>query len=277
MSKLLSANLMRLRKSKVFMLCMISVFLIGAYGYYQAYDYIKNGILSYTLEQQMFGPTPLISIVIAIFCSLFIGDEFNFGTIRNKLIVGYTKTTIYLSVLLTDLIAGAFFCLSYLAATFVVGMPLLGFFEEDLITIAYYAFCVFGAVGVLTALMVLVVMQCGNKAAAVVIGILVALGLLFVSATIESRLSEPPVIDRYILIDFSGKPMEVEQQPNPLYLEGTPREVCQWIHDTMPTGQCFQISNLGGDYPLRWPFCSLAAFIVITGTGIRLFARKDLN
>ena len=277
MNKLLSANLARLWKSKVFRLCALSIFLLGAYGYWEAYDYVKKGILQYTLERQMFSPVPLVGIVIAILCSLFFGAEFGFGTIRNKLTAGYTKTVVYLAMLLTGVIAGLILCVFYLMATILVGMPLLGFFETDLVTVAYFAFCMLGVVCVFTAIMMLIVIVCANRATAVVLGSLLALILIFVSGRIDSRLYEPEMMDQYILIDSTGRPIEVEAQPNPLYLEGTAREVCQWIHDILPSGQSMQISNLAGDYPLRWPACSLIVFFAVSGLGICLFERKDLS
>ena len=119
-------------------------------------------------------------------------------------------------------------------------------------------------------------MLCHHRTAAAVLGIVLSLALLVAGAKLDSDLSEPEMVDRYILIDFSGKPMEVEQHPNPLYLEGTKREIYQWAADILPTGQMVQIANLSGEYPERWPFASAAVLLAVTGIGVWLFEQKDV-
>ena len=37
-----------------------------------------------------------IGIILAVFCSLFIGTEHNDGTIRNKIIVGHEKSKLFI-------------------------------------------------------------------------------------------------------------------------------------------------------------------------------------
>lgn len=276
MRRLLSANLARLFRHRVFWICMAVTFLLGAYNFWVAGSYRDKGVLQYTLEQSAFSITPF-GCFLMVFGVLFIGDEFAYGTIRNKIVAGYTRGQVYLSLLLTGSAAALLFYLTYAAATFAVGVPILGYFQGNMDRILYYAFCLALSMLALCAVLTLLAMLCHRRTAAAVLGILLATALLAAGAKLDSDLSEPEMIDRYIQIDINGKPLEVEKHPNPLYLKGTKREIYQWAEDILPSGQAIQIGNLSGDHPERWPLCSAAVFAVITGAGVWLFRRKDVN
>ena len=49
------------------------------------------------IDNGFFGCALFIGIVMAVFCSLFIGTEYSEGTIRNKIIIGQKRGTVYLS------------------------------------------------------------------------------------------------------------------------------------------------------------------------------------
>lgn len=280
MRKLISADIYRLRKNRVFWICMIAAFLIGAYNFCSTWAYVRK--LEYSFERGLaetaFEPLAFTGLLIAVFCGLFLGSDFSSGTIRNKLAAGHTRRAVYGSALLTCMFAGLLLSLSYAAAVLLVGMPLLGFFEEDPVKVVYYAFCMFCVICVLSAFMILLVMQCASRSAGVVLGILLMFAMLLVSSRIENRLSEPKMNQSYTLFDTETyRPLEVEETTNPLYLEGAEREAWQWMHDILPMGQSIQISNLDGVHPLRWPVASAVLFWLITGAGIYLFRKKDLN
>lgn len=276
MRKLLSANFARLFRHKAFWICLAAAFLMGVYGFWMIGDYQKSGVLNQTLEQQAFSGLPF-GALLAVFGVLFIGDEFAFGTIRNKLVAGYSKREVYFSLLIVNLAADLMFALSYLASVLFVGIPILGFFQGDMAQDIYYALCMVLSVFACSGILTLLAMLCHHRTAAAVLGIVLSLALLVAGAKLDSDLSEPEMVDRYILIDFSGKPMEVEQHPNPLYLEGTKREIYQWAADILPTGQMVQIANLSGEYPERWPFASAAVLLAVTGIGVWLFEQKDVS
>ena len=54
------------------------------------------------------GFVALPGIVMAAFCSMFIGTEFSDGTMRNKLIVGHRRREIYFTNFLTCALSGIF-------------------------------------------------------------------------------------------------------------------------------------------------------------------------
>lgn len=51
------------------------------------------------LDDRFFAYSFFIGILSAIFCSLFTGTEYSDGTIRNKIVVGHSRISIYLSLI----------------------------------------------------------------------------------------------------------------------------------------------------------------------------------
>lgn len=84
MSKLLSAGFIRLRKDKIFWIALI--FMFGAGVFFPVMRYIdmqKSGYIN-NIDNGFFACALFIGVVMAVFCSLFIGTEYSDGTIRNK-------------------------------------------------------------------------------------------------------------------------------------------------------------------------------------------------
>ena len=78
MRKLLTANLMRIKKSKLFWsLCGIS----AAISLYMIVDALANR--STSIDTQLVSFVLIAEIASAIFTSLFLGTEYGDGTIRN--------------------------------------------------------------------------------------------------------------------------------------------------------------------------------------------------
>ncbi len=67
----------------------------------------------------------LLFLTESLIVSLFICDQFSSGIYRNKLIVGYTKSEIYLSLLLVSLTTAAVLYLSYLPVQMLLGFKRL--------------------------------------------------------------------------------------------------------------------------------------------------------
>lgn len=118
-------------------------------------------------------------IVLSVFCSLFIGTEYSDGTIRNKIIVGHTRTAVYLSNLVVCMTAGVFICLSCVAASLLVGIPLLGYFQSDIRILLLLLLCSFVMSFAYAGIFTLIAMLNQNKAIVAVFCILGAFILLF--------------------------------------------------------------------------------------------------
>lgn len=83
MYKLLNAGFARIKKNKVFwgtIIVSLAVALITIFKY-------GLNDLEFNVDSLICGYTNIIGLVIAIFTSIFVGTEYDYGTIRNKIVI----------------------------------------------------------------------------------------------------------------------------------------------------------------------------------------------
>ena len=280
MTKLLSANFLRLRKSNTF---WGSLGVCVGLGILSALDgvsvIIDNGseplVGAATLEVKFFQYAAFIGILAAEFIALFLGTEYSDGAIRNKIAVGHSRLSIYFANLITGFTASALCMAAYMVSCLAVGAPLLGWFTKPsgLILTAIAGSMVMLAA--FCAIFTFVTMNISRKSTSVVVCLLGVFLLLMAAVYLNARLEAPEYTTNYILtvdgIDIT------EPEPNPQYLRGTARAVHQFLYDLLPTGQSIQYNGLIFTDPVRLMVMSLALFVGFSGAGAALFRRKDLK
>ena len=263
MRKLLTANLMRIKKSKLFWsLCGIS----AAISLYMIVDALANR--STSIDTQLVSFVLIAEIASAIFTSLFLGTEYGDGTIRNKLIVGHGRPSIYLADLITSIIGACAFLVSYMLPIVVIGFPCLGVPAAATVQSA--------AIGLLTlfafcALFTMVSMVCANKAGATVINLVLAFLLLLIGFFFWTYLMQPAYVPAY------GFDTNIEYLPNPHYVGGAKRVIMQILSNISPGGQAIQLTAgvTGALWPL--PLYSIGLCGVCTAVGMTVFYKKDIK
>ncbi len=274
MSKLLHANLIRLKKNKVFWTGIIVIALfctaicVAMYRDMIRYDEMVN------VEMVLFNAITVIGILISVFCSLFVGTEYSDGTIRNKIIIGHSRNTIYLSSFIVCAIAGVVLYIVSLGVSAAIGIPMFGtlqipftsflllFVDGLLLCIAYAA--IYNLVGMLSS----------NKAYTAIINILLVFTLLFIGIWLYQSLNQPEMMEQAQMIDGQ---IHLETVQNPNYLTGTRREIYQFFFDCLPGGQSFQISSLEVIHPYLLGICSVIITIVSTIIGMISFKNKNIK
>ena len=279
MRKLLSAGLIRLRKSRIFWL--LSGFML-AFGLYYPIalrmQADKYGFTA-TIESPFFTHIMLMGVLTSIFISLFIGTEYNDGTMRNKLIAGHSRTAVYFSFLIVSIAAIFLMCLAYLISSLCTGIPLLGFFSDAAFPI------VLGHIGTIfilavafTSICTAAAMLCQNKAATATVCILGVFIFLFFGAYIRARLEEPEYDQAYYFeTEETSEAESAPPTPNPWYVSGTKRQVYEFLHDFLPGNQAMQLCTLSADNLWKMSFYSILIAAVVTGTGIYVFYRENIN
>lgn len=278
MRKLLSVNFVRLWKSKLFWICIASMIGFGVLlciTQYQQYLKYGNRI---TLDNIFFGYTIVIGILCAAFSSLFLGTEYNDGTIRNKLIVGHTRSAIYLSNFLVNIVASLLMCFVFLVTVCSIGTPLIGFLTEDiklilltllgslLMTIAFCAICT------------LLSMLLQSKAVVSVVSLIGVFVMLFFSVYLMTALSQPETYSSYSISgDNTDETMHEEVIQNPNFVGGTQREIYKFLLDFLPAGQALQYMNMSANHLWQMPLYSLSIIVVTTGCGLVFFRKKDVK
>ena len=271
MLKLLHASLFRLRKSRLLWLCMAVTFAVSSAF---ARKMGGSGEITWKLDVAILQVFPFLSILYAAFLGLFLGAEYQDGTIRNKIVAGHTRSSVYLS----QLGAAVLGCLGIMLAWAMsapVGSIRLGWFTAPWRTLLLRLVVLLMTLGATSAILTLVAMLIPNRAVSSVAVILTALALLLLSAYFYNALCEP---ETHPLGSLTENGFSIgEPAPNPNYIGGTLRTVYQFLTDTLPAGQAILLAN----EELAKPALSLGASLLITlltaGAGILAFRRKDLK
>lgn len=274
MSKLLSAGLVRLRKDKIFWIALVFMFGAGVFFPIMRYmDMQKSGYIN-NIDNGFFACALFIGIVMAVFCSLFIGTEYSDGTIRNKVVIGQKRTSIYLSNLIVCAIVSVVMCAAFFIAYLCVGIPLLGFFEMEIKLVLLFALAVFVLAIAFVSIFTLISMLNHNKAITAVVCILLAFLLLFAGAQLNKMLNEP---ETNMGLTMTENGQEYEELPNPKYLDDGERKVFQFVYDFIPGGQVVQFMLLEANNIAVLPVYSLIIIGLTTGVGLFFFRKKELK
>lgn len=281
MSKLLSAGFSRLWKNKVFwggllLMSGILVFVLTA-NYRDMMHYSEEARAGYILDTFLPGCFMFIGCYTAVFAALFLGTEYSDGTIRNKLVVGQSRVSVYLSGLILCIVSSLLVCAAATLVTFIAGIPLFGFPLYP--SVMLQKFCIgILMVTAFSGIFTLLSMLIHNKSISSVVCIMGFFALLFLSIYIMQRLEAPEFIESNFIMSLDGEIVQGEPCPNPSYLRGTTRAVYGFFADFLPTSQSFRIAQTGA-LPQPWRFCVYSALITVASTlaGILLFRKKDLK
>lgn len=280
MRKLLSANLSRLWKSKIFWVLELTCFLLGCATYFLVVYNTRNlgsGWLQWQAHSYFYIPVLYLPVGIAIFASFFFGTEYSDGTIRNKLIVGHSREAIYLvNFLTTACVIGLFLTACYVPV-FVVGLPFVG--KDVIVCVETQPWRIINSLLLLLeygALFVLLSTLDSNKARNVLVCLLGAIALILLGLSAYGRYSEPEFVQQVVYLPDGGIALK-DGVPNSQYLTGTARIIVRWIATILPTGSAMM--SLDKNFRFLWPVPLTAALVtaLLTLGGIRFFQRKDMK
>lgn len=279
MSRLLSADFAKLKKNKFFWLCIIGMILFGLFMKIMEYITIQQyNDRAPSLNSMLFVYSMVIGFLAAAFVSLFVGTEYSDGTIRNKLIIGHSRVSIYFSNLITCSAACLFMCLAYLLPALAAGIPLCGVKTADFRSLVGMALCSFIMTLAFTSLCTLVGMICQNKAMTAVITILSVCLLFVVSVYISAKLNEPETYPEISALADDGTVISTKEVPNPGYVRGTQRQIYEFLDEFLPTGQSVILTR--GDTEAATPLLpvySAGITAVAAGIGIFIFRKRDIK
>lgn len=285
MSQLLRANFFRLWKSGIFRLCVL--FSIGLSGFMvimryvdiqkHSEEYAELGIEYSSADGLMFIGALYLLFAAAVLVGIFVGTEYADGTIRNKLVVGHNRPTIYLSNLIVCAVANEIVLLSHIAAVWIFGKLLLTV-EMSVKEILSFVLLEFLSFLALTAVFVLFAMLIQSKAASSVTVLILSIILLFATMTIQNKLDAPEYYEGYTYTnEETGEVIEREREKNPDYLTGTKRQVYVFLNDFLPSSQIYQVAMQKSDHAGQMAGYAGLLFLVSTGAGIIVFRKKDLK
>lgn len=277
MTKLLNANFSRMRRSRLFWGIGAGIFILSAMTALQCgsalLDCWRRDIQA-RVDAYYFTFAPVFIPFCALFISLFLGTEYSDGTIRNKLAVGHKRSSIYMANFLSCFAGCGIYLALWLLGT--VFLPLrTGPLEMGPSGFLIYILVALGFTAASAAIFNLIGNLCSSKSSTVVLAVIACVLLMLLASGLNNRLDELPTHGGMAYID--GEFIMQEETPNPLYLSGVPRLICQCLLELLPTGQTILMADAAIDWPLRQIVFSLLLTAAVTGIGIRAFSKKDIR
>lgn len=273
MSKLLKAGIWRLTHNKVFVSMIVLTVIV-------AITFIINSCINnfkYGVDNLIFSYINLIGFFIAIFTSLFVGSEYDYGTIRNKIVVGHSRVSIYISTLIINIVVAIFLELIYILVTMLIGIPILGEFtltiSQIITTLLYLVVTIIGYTSIFT----FVTLICSEITLSTVINIVLIL-VMFVSTQFLIQVVNAR---EYSYSTSYGENGEIISQEiigkNPNYPGENVKEICKRILYTIPTGQADIILNNMENTDKQILLYSTGMSVAISLLGIITFNKKELK
>lgn len=276
MRKLFRANCFNLWRNKIFWIEMIGSGLFFAYVVFANYSaQIQASANRLYLDDLFFNMYQVLIVILAAAISLISGTEYSDGTIRNKLIVGHSRTEVYLSTLLMHMMCGCLLVAIHGIVTCGIGYIL---FSGLHITIGQFFLalaCVTLNVWVFTALFTVISINCANKSFSAVGSLFLALTIVTAANSIRIKLLEPKTTLDGITITADGVQYGNEIS-NPAYVSGVKRKIFEFFSN-FPQGQMMQIEASELVHWKEWMFLSATLFVGITIIGFLLFRKKDIK
>ena len=278
MRKLITANFHRFSKDR-FSWCVVGIVVIlslaSVFNSAGSFEAMAARGYAMSLEDCYFNQAPLIGAFLALLISMFLGTEFSEGTIRNKLCIGHKRNEIFLSNFISCAFASIVLTAVWLlSCTLLFG--LIGPLEVEVSEFVGYIFVTMGFAVSFAALYTVIGSLSSNKAMTIIYTFAVFIILAMAASALDDRLCEPEINEIMTYNNYGAVVMQ-ESAPNPLYLSGTIRTVCEVALELLPTGQALLLSEVAIEYPVRAIALSAVFTTVTLLVGSMLFRRKDIK
>ncbi len=275
MARLISANLTRAFKGKLLWLVAAAALIFSGMNAGEILKFYSPANPESCLEC-VFNSIPIMAILVPAFSGLFLGSEYQCGTLRIKILSGASRESVYISNFFTVFVCSfIILCASLLPAAATVML----YVENPLDIVEKLVLNLLASVMItasLTAIFTLMGMLISSKSAGAVAAILFAFALIFAGSYIHSRMCEPETIcDMSFNVD--GVITSGEPHANPLYVGGWLRQVFDALLLILPTGQGILIANNAMTQYLLSCVVSLFVTVIISLFGVMFFSRKDLR
>lgn len=217
---------------------------------------------------------PFAAALLAVVCSLFIGADYQNGTIRNKLVIGHPRSHVYLANLITVMVTALCMNLAAMAVFYPVTLPLLGGLAGT--PKALLKIFIFGNLIMLVyaSLYTMVAMNTKSTVASLVITVTALIAMSFVSQYFISQLNAPLTYTEVTMNDLGE--MISTTVPNPYRKSEAVLDCFRVLLNLFPSGQ---LTILGGEYFVSWQtlISCLCLGGASAGAGIAIFSKLNLK
>lgn len=259
MIRLLRADFTRIFKSAVFWLCVIFAFLLelGTVIFYDAYMTRGASEDWGIIIIRAFRTSP---IFIAIFISMFLGEEYSAGAIRNKLVIGGERSNIYAANFIASVVCGILITIAQVAPAIIRGFIHFSKYSDfppnDFWKTVLLCFLTLTA---FSSLLSFFGMVCSKKAITAAASILFTFICFFSSTAIIEIIESDSYTYEYVKATLTG------------------------VDRVLPFGTInravdgYMMDYYNKDFFNSVPLFALGTIAVSSGTGMLVFRKKDLK
>ena len=234
MIKLLRAGFFRLKKEIMFWLFIIVTILVAGIRILTTVHYEP-------LDKFLYDYIIYIGLFIAMFVSVFVGKEHSEGIIRNKIIVGHNRISIYISKLIISIVVSLLCEFIYIAIMYLIGSKI---YKPLQMTIPQLSIIILNAVLIIItycSIFNLISMICSEITISVVMCVIIFV-IMFVAEMIIGKTANEP---KYITSSSwdNGVRTIISQELNPNYPGDDLVNLAKTIYLLLPQGQAQLITN----------------------------------
>ena len=248
MINLLKSNFYRVKKIKSFLIILFLFTIFYIMLYFN--NYTPNCVnCPNQLGEVFFDYTFLICLLTPIFICIFINSDYNNGTIRNKIISGYSKTNIYLANLITTILVSLLYMVIAILTLTIISFI---FNNSFIITPSKFIYLFFNSI---------------------LLNISICSIFNFITMSISTKnLSSIYSLSLTImaLVFTSNLPYKISIS------SGIKKQILTFMYDFIPFGQAYQIVSLTDNY-LKISLYSIILIIIVNILGINIFKNKQIN
>lgn len=270
MIRLLKAGLFRLKKEVLFWIFIFLTIGLAGYGLIKcssvesvSFDNVVNEFIMY------------IGLFIAIFVSIFVGKEHSQGIIRNKIIVGHSRLSIFVSNLIISIAVSILCEAIYLVIVISLGTYLFGQLQ---ITSSQFLLSM-----VDTILIIISFCSIFNFVAIICSDITVSTTIcmvLFIAMFIaQAALSLTAFSTKYLTnttFDENGD-IITTQEPDPNYPGDEKVKQARILYLLIPQGQAMKVGSKDIELLSQMPIYSIIVTSIVNFLGIYIFYKKELK
>ncbi len=276
MVKLLRSNLSRLIKFKPFYAALAlqagTILFVTLNSYLAS---LKSGSQLWADMLFQFTVCSLLSAaLLAVVCSLFIGADYQNGTIRNKLISGLPRYKIYFANLITVMVIAECMNVAAMLVFYPLTLPLFGGFIEKTNMLLTTFFLGNLTLLVYASLYTAVAMTTKNTVAALIVTVASLFIMNLVGQYLIAEITQPLTYTQIVVNEFGEQ--VTETIPNPYRKSDAVLAFFQVLLNIFPSGQ---LVVLGSDKIVAWQAAvsSLCLIGFSGGIGLAVFSKENLK
>ena len=272
MSELIRANYQRLFKSRLFWGGMLFMYVVSAGELVSSKIEQLTGagnIPASVLDSLLYDGALRLSVVMAVFVSVFVGTDYSDGTIRNKITLGHYRGSIFLANLIVCVSAAILMQAIHLFSLFMPGCFLFRDLTATINEVISLILLDMLAVNAFTAVYLAICMISRSKSTSAIISLLLIFSVSLLSLILFQELLQP---------EYVTDSVSAELVRNPYYIGGIKRTVFAFLNDALPSSQIMQLESQQIIGHTNWFIIyDLAIMACATVGGIFVFRREDLK